>query len=121
MDDSLALIIIGLAAWRLARVWARDELFSGTQDALDRWAFDHDGNALPVINEDGYVRRFPTFLRDKTATLLTCVYCVSWWLAVGMLWAWFDEAPWDWSPRDWIVSLAVAAPAAIISIYEDKK
>lgn len=113
----IELLIIAFAGYRFTRVLTIDSLFEGTQERLDR-AFDASGQVVPVTDSDGNVSWPLTLLKDRVATLFSCMYCLGFWVVVGMLWVWTDIAPWQWDGRDWITALALASPSVLFFRWE---
>ena len=69
--------VVILAAYRLTRFFVKDSLIGFGPDSgskvsvrLDRWAY----------NEDGGDR---SFLRGKVGDLLTCVWCLGFWISAA--------------------------------------
>jgi hypothetical protein len=82
------LVVVVLAAYRLTRFVVKDSLLgrlpskteprgSGFRRALDEFAYDDRG-------EDR------SLLRGKLGDLLTCTWCVGFWLSLVALWGWTE-------------------------------
>lgn len=108
----LPFILLSLAAYRITRFLIHDSLIgmgdgSGTKlaDRIDYFGY----------NEDGSNR---TFLRGKFADLLTCHFCLSFWVSCGLLTAWTWSWPWTSdSPQSWVIT-AFAVSGVVALIYE---
>ena len=93
MPDLVTIVILGLAAYRAARLIATDSLTQDARAALYRWAwldppdgerawscFDKDGNDAPCPR--GRVRPY-------VYELITCPFCIGVWMsgAAFVVWA----------------------------------
>lgn len=85
MLEPWAFIIVALAAFRITRFFVLDSLIGANVDSnskfamkLDAWAFDAHGE------ERGW-------LRGKVADLLTCTYCLGFWVTVATYAAWLAD------------------------------
>lgn len=108
----LAFILLGLASYRLTRFILHDSLIgthmdSGTQLSVTLDSFGY--------NSDGTDR---SFLRGKLTDLITCHYCISFWISCGLLAAWTWSWPWTVSsPQSWIIT-GFAISGVVALIYE---
>lgn len=104
--------LVVLAAYRITRFLVKDSLIgfgpdsgSKTSVRLDRWAY----------NEDGGDR---SFLRGKVGDLLTCVWCLGFWVsAIVYVAAVVSLGEWDSIPLVWhgIAIFAVAGGQGFLS------
>lgn len=78
LDLLLALVgvvVAGLAGFHLSRTFTTESLLEGSRGRVEAWAYDDLGQ--PV-----------TFWRGKVGDLLTCGFCLGFWLTVLAWWAW---------------------------------
>lgn len=108
ITDPVALLVVALAAFRLTRFFVYDSLVgsnleSGSRwgETLDRWAYTRDGK------DRGW-------LRGKVADLLTCPWCLGFWLSLGCVAVWAEFPGWRWVLVPW----AVAGAQGILSTWE---
>ena len=109
--DPWPFLIVALASFRITRFLVFDSLVGANIEsgsrfaaALDVWAWD-DGADRPG---------FGGWVRDKIGTLLSCPWCVGFWVAVAAV-AWWAELP---DARWVLVPWAVAGAASILSTWE---
>lgn len=111
--DLLTLVVVTFAAYRLTRFIVLDSLLgrvptegdrgSGFRRKLDHFAYADDGTDR-------------SWWRGKLGDLLTCSWCIGFWVAALTLWGWVDGPEWL---RWIIVAFAVAgAQGFIASRYE---
>lgn len=97
--QQLALVVVlGLAAYRAARLVTRDSLTDTARAAVSRWAFDED--------RDHWRSRPRWYVHE----LVTCPFCVGVWAALGA-YAWWDHLP----GQRWAVVVAAAAGVQAIA------
>lgn len=93
---TLDFIILGLAVFRLTRLFTRDAIFSGPRDR--------------------FFKRFPPH-SSQLGYLLTCEWCLSIWLAsLFYLSSTIAPAP----TRALAIILALSAVTGLLAAYEDK-
>lgn len=105
IEQLLTAIVLGLCSYRIARFLVDDKLLGMGADSgswlstkVDKFAYSEDGTDR-------------NFLRGKIGDLLTCTWCLGFWvsLAAYALWTW--SLP--WSPdvqfqQWWIMVFAIA-------------
>lgn len=103
MEGSLliAVVIIGLATYRLTRFFLFDSLLSSPRDAFHSWLLSH-----------------PNFLPNFLYDLTTCAWCLSVWVSAALVAFWASAWPWDWSEDLWLAFGAVAALGGLLRAYE---
>ena len=109
MLDPWQFVVVVLAAFRVVRFVVFDKLVGAHLESrskfsrrLDTWAYDQNGQDR-------------SFVRGKVGDLLTCPWCIGFWISLAV-WAAF----W-WGP-EWVqyatYAWAVAGAVALISAYE---
>lgn len=76
----VGVVLAGLAGYHLSRTTTAESLLEGTRARIETWAYD----------ELGHPR---SFWRGKLGDLLTCGFCLGFWLTAGAwaAWAWLVE------------------------------
>jgi hypothetical protein len=100
--EPLEFVLLVLASYRITRFFVSDSLMgfgpdSGSQVSawVDRFAYTEDG-----------VDR--SFLRGKLGDLLTCTWCLGFWVSLAALCAWGQVAPWELGTEGVLTAFAVA-------------
>jgi len=98
--DALELIVLALASYRITRFLVRDSLIGFGPDSgsamsvrVDRFAYFSTTDAGP----DGTDR---SWLRGKIGDLLTCMWCLGFWVSAAVYLVWIGTAP-VLEPADW--------------------
>lgn len=101
-------ILVTLACFRVTRFLVHDSLMgssldsgSGWSQTLDRWAYTSRGEPKG-------------FVRDKLAELLTCPYCLGFWISLAGTCIALRTFPWHLGIDGWFTAWAVAGAAAMI-------
>lgn len=103
---ALRVLVVGLAAYRLARIVAVDSI----SEPFRTWVF-WTGHADPDGTDEPPVTSRPlTWLYG----LVSCAYCAGWWIALGLYAAWVNLG---WS-RPLIGAVAVAGVAAQLAGFD---
>lgn len=106
MDHLAALLVLGFAAYRGTQLVVHDTIGDPVRSRIEMWH---------AAKFDSKVR---TFVRD----LLSCIYCVGFWLSVVAVLAWVsatgqwgDRSVWTFAVDAW----AVAGIQSLISRVDD--
>lgn len=104
-----ALVLLAVASYRLWRLLAEDDIV----DRPRRW--------LLGLGDWKVGQPAPESYREKLADLLTCPWCLGFWIAVGWWGAWLLEPEWAvFAAVPWALSAGVAACNAVIgALTED--
>lgn len=106
--DAMALVVLGLAGYRLTRLLVLDTILDGPRGwVLHQLACPPEGTTRAtsptVLGPTNRRRPRGRALRAKLAELLQCTYCVGVWVMLGLA-AW-----WHWAPQArWAVFVAAA-------------
>jgi hypothetical protein len=89
MNDLVVFVVLSAATYRIARFIVLDSLWDDSRNRLLDWlttGVGIEGESRPLNNrtEPEQWRQLP-FVRRKTAELLGCPWCVSLWIAGGVL------------------------------------
>lgn len=112
-SDFLLVIAAALVGYRAARLVTTDSLFEGTRDRLETWGhltslvLGTEERSYRWVEIGGRQRPWLTILRGKFVDLVTCPYCIGFWLTLA---AWFiltGTSPGEATLVEW--GLAVAA------------
>lgn len=108
LDELMRVIWAALGAWRLARMVAQEDgpgaIFLLWRSKLGEWRDRVSAEYARTQSQGAYRRLFNlAWLQDG----FNCVWCLSWWLAGALVWAW------GLSWRHWP---AVAGMAALIEM-----
>lgn len=100
--EPMVLIVLALAAYRITRFFVSDSLIGFGPDSgsrmsmrVDRFAYDSEG-----------IDR--SWLRGKVGDLLTCSYCLGFWVSLAVVCAWTRVVPWDLGVQGVVYVFAVA-------------
>lgn len=100
--DLLTLAILALASYRITRFLVLDSLMgfgpdsgSGLSVRIDRFAYDEDGSDR-------------SWWRGKVGDLLTCTWCLGFWVSLAVLCAWTTTVPWELGTEGVLTAFAVA-------------
>lgn len=131
--EPFALLVIALAAYRFAHVAAgADSLLEGVQDRIKAWAWEVDdcGDVLtdaceaptlrPVAGDHEGWHWAAAVARGKVAALLTCPFCLGYWVGLVMLCVWAARWPWALGWRGWITSLAIAGVQSFLTAIDGR-
>lgn len=87
--EPIELVVLALAAYRITRFFVKDSLIGFGPDSgsamsvrVDRFAYDSDGNDR-------------SWLRGKIGDLLTCTWCLGFWVSAAVVCAWTQTVPWE--------------------------
>lgn len=109
MPDLAVIVVLGLAAYRLARLVAVDSLTEDVRAVVYRWAWIDDPDADVDPSPRGRVRPY-------LYELLTCPFCVGVWTSAGVFVVYGLVAA---SLAGWYVAIpAVAGVAALGSAVD---
>lgn len=98
--DWLELLVLAVASYRITRFVVHDSLMgtgitesgrfaSGVAERIDHFAYTQDEvDALGKITKQGGDNR--SFLRGKIGDLLTCTFCLGFWISVGVYFAYLS-------------------------------
>lgn len=117
--DPLTLIVVAFVAYRLARAVTTDTLIEGWRFRLEDWGYVNAENPAlatwrPVYRSDGTKSEWLTVSRGKLVDLIVCPYCLSQWLAVGVLSAAMAVWPWELGWYGWIAATGAAGVAHLL-------
>lgn len=131
--EPVELVVLALAAYRLAHVLAgADSLLVGAQRTVREWAWETDdcGDPLTDACDAPTLREFrgdfdgwhwtAAMARGKVATLLTCPFCLGYWVGLVMLCVWAAAWPWQLGWHGWITSLAVAGVQSFLTAVDGR-
>lgn len=125
---ALDLALDGLAAYRLTKLIADDDITAGPRDRVVRAAYETQGRRQHVADQlaDAYGGPIPDGawsdhaqgdpFAPKPATLVTCRWCTGMWVAAAVVLA-RRAAPRTWSTLARLLSLSAAA--ALLAGLED--
>lgn len=119
----LVLLVIALAAYRLAHVIAgTDSALEEVNRAIVGWAYETDecGDVLHDSCGDPIRKQGVTFAHAKAVDLLDCPHCIGYWIGVGMLCTWLATWPWDLGWRGWITTLAIAGFQSALTSFDKR-
>jgi hypothetical protein len=109
MIEPWSFVIVALAAFRLTRFFTLDSLVGANLDSnsafsrvLDEWAYDEEGN------ERG-------FIRGKVGDLLSCPYCLGFWISLACWWLWTQDFEFV---REGLTVFAVAGAQSMCSKWD---
>ncbi|MEV0016681.1 DUF1360 domain-containing protein [Streptomyces tendae] len=106
MIDLTTLALLGLAGYRGTQLAVHDTILDPARDRIIAW----------------HERRQDSKTRNAVVALISCVYCMGWWVSGGVLAAWllvtgtFDEVPLLVHGLEW---LAVAGLAVLFNRLDD--
>lgn len=96
----LALVLLSLAAYRITHFAIYDTLTGSNPETGTWWSKKVDKFAY---NEDGSDRNW---VRGKIGDLLTCPFCMSFWISGVLYGLWTWSVPWTVEdPQKWIVTV----------------
>ncbi|MEU5834487.1 DUF1360 domain-containing protein [Streptomyces diacarni] len=102
------LVVLGFAGYRATQLAVHDSILDPARDRLHAW----------------HARRPDSGARTAVITLISCVYCMGWWLSGALLATWLlASGSWDGAPLlvhgvEW---LAVAGAAALLNRWDDTR
>ncbi|MEV6565876.1 DUF1360 domain-containing protein [Streptomyces kronopolitis] len=102
------LALLALAGYRATQLAVHDSILDPVRDRIDEW----------------HQRRPESTLRTAVVTLMSCVYCMGWWIAGALLATWllatgtWGEAPMLVHGVEW---LAVAGAAVLLNRWDDER
>lgn len=95
---------LGLASYRITRFLVVDSLFGMSPDSGSRFSVHVDHFAYSADGSDR------NWLRGKIGDLLTCTWCLGFWISTGALAAWTWSVPWQAaSPQQWVLTAFAVA------------
>ncbi|MGW3971194.1 DUF1360 domain-containing protein [Streptomyces ardesiacus] len=106
MIDLTTLALLGLAGYRGTQLAVHDTILDPARDRIIAW----------------HERRQDSKIRNAVVALISCVYCMGWWVSGAALAAWllvtgtFNEAPLLVHGLEW---LAVAGLAVLFNRLDD--
>ena len=102
-------ILLAVASYRLWRLIAEDDIFDRPRRWILNLGYWQEGEPAP----DGY--------REKLAELITCPWCLGFWIALGWWGAWLWLEAWAvFAAVPWALSAGVAFCNAVIgALTED--
>lgn len=103
----IASIVLGLVTYRIGRFILLDSMIDGTRDRVYTW-----------LNSVDKPSNFKLWVLD----LMTCVYCLTIWIAAGAVTYWSLLIRDEWLGWSWpVVWLATATVALVPWAYIDSK
>lgn len=120
----LTILVVALAAHRLARAVAVDTISDRLRDVVYARAFTQpDPRPFPDGAKDEHDARLegwepapPARVKSRVWSwmygLVSCPHCCGWWLSLALWWAW---AGYEWTRQWWITAAAVAGAQSIMS------
>ncbi|MEU8870451.1 DUF1360 domain-containing protein [Streptomyces javensis] len=108
MIELPALAVLGLAGYRATQLAVHDSILDSVRDRIYAW----------------HARRPESAARTAVITLISCVYCMGWWLSGALLATWLlATGEWDGAPLlvhgvEW---LAVAGLAVLLNRWDDTR
>jgi hypothetical protein len=99
----LQVLVVGFAAFRLARVIAQDTITDPARRWLwerSRYAVDVDGPPQGISLKRLATHGHSRLARDRSSVidwvygLVSCPFCCGWWIALGLFFAWQG---WGWT------------------------
>lgn len=131
--EPIVVLLIALAAYRFAHVLAgADSLLEGAQGAIKAWAWETDDCdelltdacdapiLRPVRGDHEGWHWVAAVARGKLAALLTCPFCLGYWIGLVMLCVWTPAWPWQLGWRGWITSLAIAGLQSFLTAVDSR-
>lgn len=112
----IPLLLDALAAYRLTRLVTEDTLVDGPRDAVVRWAYRSSEPLRDDFEDDPSGYAMTDAHAPKLATLVTCRFCASVWIGLGVVAA-RRLAPRAWHPLS--TALAFSAVAGLLAGLED--
>jgi len=104
--DFLILILLSFAAFRITRFFVKDSLIGFGSDSGSAMSVRVDNFAYYDNGDDR------SWLRGKVGDLLTCVWCLGFWVSVGVYAGWTQTVPWNAErPGQWILTVFAIAGA----------
>ncbi|MEU0947656.1 DUF1360 domain-containing protein [Streptomyces canus] len=106
MIDLTHLALLGLAGYRGTQLAVHDTILDPARDRVIAW----------------HERRLTSAVRSAVVTLISCVYCMGWWVSGALLATYllvtgtFDQAPLLIHGVEW---LAVAGAAVLLNRLDD--
>lgn len=95
-------VLLCLAAYRVTRFLVKDSLLGFGPDSGSRTSVRVDAFAY---DDEGQDR---SWLRGKIGDLLTCTYCLGFWVSLAALCGWLRLAPWELGVEGVVVVFAIA-------------
>lgn len=120
MNAATGLVVDALAVHRLTRLATRDEITEPIRSALIEQAYQLAGTAAAARAAAPHSTWSERAEDDpdapRLARLLTCRWCMGWWIAVAAVWARRRHPAW-WSPL--AEAAALSSAAALLAALED--
>lgn len=112
-ETFLALAVVALAAYRLTRVVVEDTITASFRAWVWRRAYVPAGYDARA-DRDTAVRRHGRagWAWEKLFQLVTCPFCLGWWVTIGLFVAWFG---WPSTAREVVLLAAAIGMQAFIS------
>lgn len=102
MLEPIELVVLALAAYRITRFFVKDSLMGFGPDSgsamsvrVDHFAYDSDGNDR-------------SWVRGKIGDLLTCTWCLGFWVSLAVVCAWTQTVPWELGTEGVLTAFGVA-------------
>lgn len=110
IETILMMLVLGLASYRITRFLVTDTLMGMGPDSGSWLSTKVDAFAY---NPDGSNR---SWWRGKIGDLVTCLYCLGWWVSCAVLALWTWSFPWTSNdPQQWILlAFAISGIQAFI-------
>lgn len=110
-----AFLIVAFAVFRVTRFFVHDSLFGASLDSgsrfslwLDRFCFFQAEDGIRLRGTDR------SWVRGKLHDLLTCPYCLGFWISLGATCIALKVAPWNLGIDGWFTAWAVAGASALV-------
>jgi len=98
--DALELVVLALAAYRITRFLVRDSLIGFGPDSGSAMSVRVDRFAYFGAADDGPDGTDRSWLRGKIGDLVTCMWCLGFWVSAAVYLVWTGTAP-VLEPADW--------------------
>lgn len=106
----LRVLVVGIAAYRLARAVANDSISAPFRD----WLWVAVYGEEPELDEYGAPVPVGGKFWQYAYALCSCQFCIGFWISLALYAAWVN-----WGPtRPFIVAVAVAGVAALLAGYD---
>lgn len=102
MIEFVPFLVLAFAAFRITRFLVFDSLFSHTRQRLLVWLANRK---LSVLNH-------------KTLELITCTWCVGFWITLAVYSIYLGTYPWDFTRIEWITTFGIAGAQGLLHAFE---
>lgn len=107
----LRVLVVALAAYRLARALSIDSISAPLRDWLWVGVYGEDAD---FTTDDGEPEPVGGVFWRLSYALASCIYCAGWWIALGLYALWVN-----WSPsRPFIAAVAAAGAVAVLASFD---